>query len=74
MESRRKQLEASQKRGENPKAPVKEVSLKIRRGNQDLQCLKEDLRRKIGSLNLPRTTGIRLTIRVNQGIAGSLQL
>lgn len=74
MESKRKQLEASQKRGENPKAPVKEVSLKIRRGNQDLRCLKEDLRRKIGNLNLPKKIEIRLTIRVNQGIAGSLQL
>lgn len=73
-ESKRRQLEASQKKGENPKALTKEASLKIRQGNQDLRCLKGDLRRKIGSLNLPQKTEIRLMIKVNQEIAESLRL
>lgn len=73
MESKRKQLEASQKRGENQKVPIKEVSPKIKQGNQSLQRLEGGLKRKIESLNLPQRIGIKRMKKINLEIAESLQ-
>lgn len=74
MESKRRQLEASQKKGGNPKALIREVSLKTRQGSLGLQRLKGDPRRKTESLNLPQRIEIRLMIKVNLEIAESPQL
>lgn len=74
MESKKRLLEASQKKGGNPKVLIREVSLKIRQGNLGLQYLRGDLRRKTESLNLLRRIEVSLMIKVNQKTAESLQL
>lgn len=74
MESKTRRLEASQKKGGNPKALIREVSLKIRQGSPGLQRLKGDPRRKTESLSPRQKIEIRLMIKVNQEIAGSPQL
>lgn len=74
MESKRRLLEASQKKGGNPKVLIREVSLKIRQGNLGLPYLRGDLRRKTESLSLLQRIEIKLMIKVNQETAESLQL
>lgn len=74
MESKRRLLGASQKKGGNPKALIRGVSLKIRQGNLGLQYLRGDLRRKTESLSLLQRIEIRLMIKVNQETAENLQL